>query len=501
MSLICSLSNEVPEEPVVSPVSGRVFEKRLIVKYIQENHVDPINGKELLEDQLIEINTSPMSKPKPPSDTSIPKLLKNLQDEWDAAMLNNFTLRQQLQTARQELSHSLYQNDAACRVIARLTQELNAAREALATLKPKGVSISQHVPAAGDGVPSTTGGKETGLTEEIVAKIETKADELMAERKKRGKTIPEGLATVEDIRSYKTLTSLSGLHSTTTPGIVSLDICPTDTTRLVTGGNDKVATVFNRENEQIICQLKGHAKKVSSVIYHPNRESIITSSPDSQIRVWNISSASTAHLIRAHEGPITSISLHATGDFILSTSTDESWVFSDINTGNVVIRAEDSSHPHSLTTAQFHPDGRILATGTSDSLIKIWDLKAKENVANFPGHTGHIGAIAFSENGYYLATAASDATIKLWDLRKLKNFKTIDLPSDEYQVRDLIFDSSGSYLAIAGNDVRVYITKQWDNIKVFADHTQEVTGVRFGHNAQFIASVGLDRTLKLYGSS
>lgn len=55
--------------------------------------------------------------------------------------------------------------------------------------------------------------------------------------------------------------------------------------------------------------------------------------------------------------------------------------------------------------------------------------------------------------GYYLATAAEDAVVKLWDLRKLKNFKTIQL-DDKYEVRSLCFDQSGSYLAVAGTDVR-----------------------------------------------
>lgn len=121
MSLCCSLSNEVPEEPVLSPRSGHIFERRLIEKYLAETGCDPINQQPLSPDELIEVKTSPLVRPKPPYATSIPAILKTLQDEWDAVMLHSFTLRQQLQTARQELSHALYQHDAACRVISRYT--------------------------------------------------------------------------------------------------------------------------------------------------------------------------------------------------------------------------------------------------------------------------------------------------------------------------------------------------------------------------------------------
>lgn len=55
MSFFCAISGEPPQEPVVSQKSGNVYERRLIVKYINENGTDPITGEKLEEADLIAI--------------------------------------------------------------------------------------------------------------------------------------------------------------------------------------------------------------------------------------------------------------------------------------------------------------------------------------------------------------------------------------------------------------------------------------------------------------
>ncbi|KAL0627473.1 Pre-mRNA-processing factor 19, partial [Plecturocebus cupreus] len=518
------VSNEVPEHPCVSPVSNHVYERRLIEKYIAENGTDPINNQPLSEEQLIDIKVAHPIRPKPPSATSIPAILKALQDEWDAVMLHSFTLRQQLQTTRQELSHALYQHDAACRVIARLTKEVTAAREALATLKPQaGLIVPQAVPSSqpsvvGAGEPMDLG-ELVGMTPEIIQKLQDKATVLTTERKKRGKTVPEELVKPEELSKYRQVASHVGLHSASIPGILALDLCPSDTNKILTGGADKNVVVFDKSSEQILATLKGHTKKVTSVVFHPSQDLVFSASPDATIRIWSVPNASCVQVVRAHESAVTGLSLHATGDYLLSSSDDqvrsqpvpwkgqlvpkleqcpgeacwsprwnifppqlvpqnlkgecflcwEYWAFSDIQTGRVLTKVTDETSGCSLTCAQFHPDGLIFGTGTMDSQIKIWDLKERTNVANFPGHSGPITSIAFSENGYYLATAADDSSVKLWDLRKLKNFKTLQLDSN-FEVKSLIFDQSGTYLALGGTDVQIYICKQWTEILHFTGY-------------------------------
>lgn len=147
--------------------AGNVFEKRLIEAYIAENGRDPVTNEELTVEDLVELKSARIVKPRPPTLTSIPSLLSIFQNEWDALALETYNLRQQLMQTRQELSTALYQHDAAVRVIGRLKEEKKAAEDALAQIQVNGGGLSNGDAMQVDGPQ---------LSDALTAKIESTQD-------------------------------------------------------------------------------------------------------------------------------------------------------------------------------------------------------------------------------------------------------------------------------------------------------------------------------------
>lgn len=122
------LSNHLPL------YQGNVFEKRVLLSLLTTNGgTCPITKAPLTEDDLIDIVPAPRSTvPAAPTSVSgagFGGLLASMQTEWDALMVETFNLKSALEETRRELSQALYQNDAAVRVIARLTMERDQARQ------------------------------------------------------------------------------------------------------------------------------------------------------------------------------------------------------------------------------------------------------------------------------------------------------------------------------------------------------------------------------------
>ena len=63
----------------------------------------------------------------------------------------------------------------------------------------------------------------------------------------------------------------------------------------------------------------------------------------------------------------------------------------------------------------FSPDGKRLATGSENNLVKLWDLTSGQEVLTLRGHSNLVTSVAFSPDGKRLATASFDNTAKIWE--------------------------------------------------------------------------------------
>lgn len=512
--MICAISGEVPEEPVISRKSGLLYDRRLIERHIADYGKCPVTKEELTMDDILPVKTNKVVKPRPLQAASIPGLLGMFQNEWDALMLSNFALEQQLHTARQELSHALYQHDAACRVIARLKKERDEARMLLAQAErqiPSSIAVTANdsaVVSNGKRVAKDEFGPDgkrirSGITSAIITELTECNAMLSGQRKKR--QVPQTLASIDALERY-TQVSSHPFHRTNKPGILTVDIHPSKDL-IATGGIDSNAVLFDRSSGQILCTLTGHSKKVTSVKFVPKDDLFVTASGDKTVRVWqgtDDGNYSCRHILNDHTAEVQAVTIHATHKYFVTASLDNTWCFYDLATGTCLTQVGEQSGQEGYTSAAFHPDGLILGTGTSEALVRIWDVKSQSNVAKFDGHMGSVTAMSFSENGYFLATAALDG-VKLWDLRKLKNFRSFAPYDSNTSTNAVEFDDSGSYLAIAGSDVRVYqvanVKMEWNLIKSFPDlsGTGKVTSVKFGEDAKYIAVGSMDRNLRIFG--
>jgi len=497
-SFSCGITGELCVEPTATP-SGNVYEKKIIERWIQENGTDPGTKRALAKDELIVIQQSPKVTPAEPNSMSISAIIKSLRDEYDATVLYNAKMNKDVKGNKGELIEQLYTHDAATRVIRALTEQMIGVRVELEKARQEEAERTEEEEKREMKEENASEEDDRGMTEAIMERLQSNAKRLTEQRKGRSRKPPADLASQSDLAQYEVKHNYPALHSASVPGITCLDV---NDNVMVTGGNDRNVVIFNAREQEIIATCKGHQKAVCSVVHHPSRKSVISSSIDSTVRVWCYDNEERVEQtkFKLHNDQVTDLSIHPISDYMLTTSKDKSWLFSDINTGAELIRTFDDDQ---VTAGQFHPDGLIFATGTSRAEVKIWDLKssaagnAKPAAQPLRGHLGPVESIAFSENGFHLATASRGNEVKLWDLRKLKNVKTLTM-SDAFKVRHLQFDKSGQYLCVAGNDIRVFRIKEWNEVVRLSAHQDDVTCVKWGAMARDLTTCSMDRTVKVF---
>ncbi|KAI0177335.1 WD40-repeat-containing domain protein [Pestalotiopsis sp. NC0098] len=466
--MLCALSGEAPQEPVVSKLSGNVFEKRLIEKYIEENGKDPVTGQDLTLDDLLPVKTARVVRPRPPTLTSIPALLSTFQNEWDALALETFNIREQLTRTREELATALYQHDAAVRVIARLTQERDEARDALSKVTVSGAAASNGDAMAVDA---------EALPAELVAKVEETQAKLSKSRKKR--PVPEGWASAEDVSSFGVTTENSSEIEQPTTLSVEEDYA-------AIGGPSGNVAIYSIEADKVERSLPV-GEPVTDSIWKDSR--VVFATAKGSVKVYE--SGNEVAAFSDHAGPATGLAMHPSGEILASVGADKSFVFYDLVGLKRATRVFSNS---SLTTCAFHPDGHLFAVGTATGDITFFMTATGEQATSF-SLGAPVQSIVFSENGFWFAaTAKGQTTVTIFDIRKegdAAKAKVLDVGGT---VLDLAWDYSQQFLATAGPTgvtVQQYAksSKKWTEL---ARKDFPATQVAWGKDARQLIAVGQD---------
>ena len=129
--------------------------------------------------------------------------------------------------------------------------------------------------------------------------------------------------------------------------------------------------------------LTKHTQKIVALTISPSNEFIVTGSSDWTIEVWKVKE--TELLSEPDLG-------------------DPLWIL--------------KGHAGTVTTVAFSPSGKILASGSVDQRVQLWDLTTGQHLHTFSNHTSKISAVAFVRDDV-LACGSSDGTVFIWNLDKI----------------------------------------------------------------------------------
>ena len=204
----------------------------------------------------------------------------------------------------------------------------------------------------------------------------------------------------------------------------------------------------------------GHTTSVYQILWTPDGKQLISVGGDKVIRIWDVQSGEIARELRGQigegsEGKYFAASLDLEGKTLAVGGIGMINYGGDIRfyalqSGQMtrVLRG----HENAISALAFAPDGKTLASASSDKTVRVWNLASGENRV-IGRHERGIAEIAWSRDGKFLASASYDGSAQVWDVT---NAKPLFAPlKHEAEVYCLAWSPDGKTLITGGDDRKI----------------------------------------------
>jgi WD40 repeat protein/tetratricopeptide (TPR) repeat protein/energy-coupling factor transporter ATP-binding protein EcfA2 len=268
---------------------------------------------------------------------------------------------------------------------------------------------------------------------------------------------------------------------------------------IVTASGDDTARVWNTETGLPESEPMRHDREVTDAAFSPDSNFILTASEDKQARLWEAASAQLVHPPWSHRETVNDVTFSPDGMLAVSASDDKTVRLRDVATGKE-ISGSPLIHSDEVKQVEFSLDGRRLVTRANKD-ARVWGFEERRRFPIVMGGRQVVTA-ALKPGGSVVATGSADGTVAVWDTATGKQAWPTPGLAHRGKVLHMAFNQRGNYLVSSGEDGRVCV---WDTgtgslVSGPMMHKDQVNWVEFSPDSKTIATASESNRVFIWGA-